>query len=112
MLVQGPIPQLRIQLSTTLAVTFPVAVITVFLVRLVYLSHRTKSVSGESAMVGEVGVAKTDIHTDGKVMVHGEYWNASSPKRIPAGSRVRVSRVHGLRVEVEAVNTQEVLDGE
>jgi membrane-bound serine protease (ClpP class) len=112
MLVQGPIPQLRIQLSTTLAVTFPVAVITVFLVRLVYLSHRRKSVSGESAMVGEVGVAKTDIHTEGKVLVHGEYWNASSPKPIPAGSRVRVSKVQGLRIEVEAVNTQEVLDGE
>ena len=112
MLVQGPIPQLRIQLSTTLAVTFPVAVITVFLVRLVYLSHRRKSVSGESAMVGEVGVAKTDIHTEGKVLVHGEYWNASSPKPIPAGSRVRVSKVQDLRIEVEAVNTQEVLGGE
>ena len=49
MLVQGPIPQLRIQLSTTLAVTFPVAVITVFLVRLVYLSHRRKSVSVSTA---------------------------------------------------------------
>ena len=35
MLVQGPIPQLRIQLSTALAVTIPAAVIMVFLVRLV-----------------------------------------------------------------------------
>jgi membrane-bound serine protease (ClpP class) len=101
MLVEGPIPQLRIRLSTTLAVTFPIAAITVFLVRLVYLSHRRKSVTGEEGMLGEAGVAKTDIHTEGKVLVHGEYWNASSDLPIRAGSRVRVVKVEGLKVEVE-----------
>jgi membrane-bound serine protease (ClpP class) len=101
MLVQGPIPQLRIQLSTTLAVTIPVAIITVFLVRLVFLSRRQKSVTGGEGMIGEEGVAATDIHTEGKVQVHGEYWNASSEKPIPAGSRVRVLKVHGLKIEVE-----------
>ena len=102
MLVEGPIPQLRIHLGTTLAVTIPVAFITVFLVRLVFLSHRRKSVTGEAGMIGEVGVAKSDIHHDGKVWVHGEYWNAESAVPIGAGSRVRVVGVHGLKVHVEA----------
>ena len=93
MLVQGPIPQLRVRLSTTLAVTFPIAIITVLLVRLVYISYRRKSVTGEEGMLGEAGVAKTDILNDGKVLVHGEYWNASSMQRIPACARVRVVRV-------------------
>jgi membrane-bound serine protease (ClpP class) len=101
MLVQGPIPQLRVRLSTTLAVTFPIAIITVLLVRLVYISYRRKSVTGEEGMLGEAGVAKTDILNDGRVLVHGEYWNASSMQRIPAGARVRVVRVEGLKVEVE-----------
>jgi len=101
MLVQGPIPQLRIRLSTTLAVTFPLSIITVILVRLVYLSHRTKSITGGEGMIGEAGVAKTDIHTDGKVLVHGEYWNAFSDRPIPAGAHVRVKRMQGLKVEVE-----------
>jgi membrane-bound serine protease (ClpP class) len=104
MLVQGPIPQLRIRFATTLAVAVPIGLITVFLVRLVYLSHRQKSVSGKQGMIGELGVAKTDIHNDGKVLVHGEYWTASSPKPIPANSTVRVLKVHGLRIEVEAVD--------
>ncbi len=104
MLVRGPIPQLRIQLGTTLAVAIPLAFITVFLVRLVYLSHQRKSVTGEEGMIGELGVAKSDIHNDGKVLVHGEYWNAYSEKPIPAGSRVRVVEVHGLRIKVETVN--------
>src|SRR5438477_10420447 len=101
MLVQGPIPQLRIHFSTTLAVAVPLALITVVLVRLVYLSHRRKSVTGEEGMIGEEGTAKTDIHNEGKVLVHGEYWNASSDRPIPAGSRVRVVRVQNLKIEVE-----------
>ncbi len=106
MLVEGPIPQLRIQFGTTLAVAIPLAVITVFMVRLVYLSHRKKSVTGEEGMIGEVGVAKTDINSQGKVLVHGEYWNASSTQHIPAGSRVRVVKARGLQLEVEPVSGQ------
>jgi membrane-bound serine protease (ClpP class) len=105
MLVEGPIPQLRIRLSTTLAVALPLSIITVILVRLVFLSHRTKSVTGEEGMIGEQGIAKTEIHNEGKVHVHGEYWNAFSNRPIPAGSRVRVVRVQGLRVEVEPVES-------
>jgi membrane-bound serine protease (ClpP class) len=105
MLVEGPIPQLRIRFSTTLAVAVPVALITVVLVRLVYLSHHRKSITGEQGMIGEEGTAKTDIHTDGKVLVHGEYWNASSDRPIPAGARVRVVRVQGLKIEVEPIDT-------
>jgi membrane-bound serine protease (ClpP class) len=101
MLVEGPIPQMRVRLSTTLIVTFPIALITVALVRLVYLSRKRKSVTGEEGMVGEAGVARTDIHGEGKVWVHGEYWNASSERPIPAGANVRVIKVQGLKVEVE-----------
>jgi membrane-bound serine protease (ClpP class) len=101
MLVEGPIPQLRVRLSTALSVTFPIAIITVVLVRLVYLSSRRKSVTGEEGMIGKPGVAKTDIFNEGRVLVHGEYWNATSGRPIPAGSRVRVVKVEGLRVEVE-----------
>ena len=104
MLVEGPIPQLRIRFSTTLAVAVPLALITVVLVRLVYLSHRRKSVTGGQGMIGEEGTAKTDIHNDGKVLVHGEYWNASSDRPIPAGARVRVVRVQGLKIEVEPID--------
>jgi membrane-bound serine protease (ClpP class) len=105
MLVEGPIPQLRIRLSTTLAVAIPLSLITIVLVRLVFLSHRTKSITGGEGMIGEEGVAKTDVHNEGKVLVHGEYWNAFSDRPIPAGAHVRVVRVQGLKIEVEQVGT-------
>ena len=105
MLVEGPIPQLRIRLSTTLAVAIPLSAITVILVRLVFLSHRTKSITGAEGMISEQGVAKTDIHTNGKVLVHGEYWNAFSDRPIPSGARVRVVKVQGLKIKVEEGNS-------
>jgi membrane-bound serine protease (ClpP class) len=105
MLVEGPIPQLRIRLSTTLAVALPLSIITVILVRLVFLSHRKKSITGEEGMIGEEGVATTDIHNEGKVFVHGEYWNAFSDRPIPAGARVRVVKAQGLKIEVEPIGT-------
>ena len=58
--------------------------------------------TGEAGMVGETGVAKSDIHQDGKVSVHGEFWNAVSAVPIGVGSKVRVVGVHGLKVQVEA----------
>jgi len=101
MLVDGPIPELRVQLGTVLALALPMALITVFLVRLVFLSQRKKSATGKSGMIGELGTAVTDIHEAGKVMVHGEYWSAHSGIPIAQGRKVRVVRVEGLSVEVE-----------
>jgi membrane-bound serine protease (ClpP class) len=101
MLVHGPIPQLQIRLATTLAVAFPVAIITIVLVRLVFLSHKRKSVVGEESMIGKSGVAKTDLHPEGMVLVHGELWSASSDRPITAGAHVRVTKVDGLKIEVE-----------
>lgn len=101
MLVEGPIPELRIRLGTVLAVALPLAVITVFLVRLVFVAHRKKAVTGSSGLIGEIGTASTEIHKDGKVMVHGEYWAAHSRNPVSQGSKVRVVKMDGLRIEVE-----------
>jgi membrane-bound serine protease (ClpP class) len=101
MLVEGPIPELRIHTATTIAVTLPLAAIMIFLLRLAIASRKMKTITGEEGMIGEAGVAKSDIHFNGKVFVHGEFWNASSATPIPAGSPVRVVKVQGLKVEVE-----------
>jgi len=101
MLVEGPIPELRIHTATTIAVTLPLAAIMIFLLRLAIASRKMKTITGEEGMIGEAGVAKSDIHINGKVFVHGEFWNASSATPIPAGSPVRVVKVQGLKVEVE-----------
>ena len=102
LLVDGPIPEMRVRLLTTIVVSIPLGIIAVFLMTLVLRAQRNPVVTGTNAMIGEIGVARTIVDADGKVFVHGELWNAMAKNSIPEGARVRVNGVDGLRVMVEA----------
>jgi membrane-bound ClpP family serine protease len=52
-------------------------------------------------LIGQVGEAKTAIHTEGSIQVAGEQWSAWSEAPIPAGEAVRVIRREGLILKVE-----------
>ncbi len=106
LLINGP-PEVRIHLSTAILVSVPFAVITLFLVSLVVRARRAKVLTGAAGLLDEVGIARTDISTEGRIFVHGEYWNAVSAAPIPAGSRVRITGVDGLTVRVEQAGSAE-----
>lgn len=99
-LIDAPIPELRVRLATALGVTLPFALITVFLMRLVIISHRRKSATGIEGMIDEIGIALTNINGEGKVRVHGEIWQASSGAPIAEGERIKVLAVDGMRIRV------------
>jgi membrane-bound serine protease (ClpP class) len=101
MLVDGPIPELRVSLATALAVSVPIGIIAVFLMTLVLRARKHRVSTGTEGMIGEIGVARTAIDGAGKVFVHGELWNARSRDSIEPGARVRVAAVDGLHVVVE-----------
>ena len=101
LLVDGPIPEMRIKWLTALAVTIPFALITIFLMGIAYKARLNKVVTGSEGMLGEVGVAQTLLAPAGKVFVHGETWNAKSAEPIEPGERIVVKRVEGLELEVE-----------
>jgi len=73
----------------------------VFVSGLVFKSHLSKPRTGANGLVGEIGVVKETILTEGKVLVHGEMWKAISKVTIEKGTRVRVVRVERLVLEVE-----------
>jgi membrane-bound serine protease (ClpP class) len=101
LLVDGPIPQMRVHLLTALAVSVPLGVITVFLMTIALRARRAKVVTGQQGLVGAVGEARTDIDPEGKVWVLGELWNAHAPSRVGIGEQVVVRKVEGLELEVE-----------
>ena len=57
LLVNGP-PDMRIHLSTALAVALPFAAITMFLVSMVIKARHNKVLTGAEGMIGELGVAR------------------------------------------------------
>lgn len=58
-------------------------------------------VSGSEGLIGEDGVVETDILPEGKIFVHGEYWEAFSDERIRKGEKVIVVSVEGMRLKVK-----------
>jgi membrane-bound serine protease (ClpP class) len=103
MLVDSPIPEMRIHLSTALGVAAPLAMITALLVTLVVRARRNKVVTGAQGMIGELGIALDDLSPEGRIFVHGENWLAQSPVNVPRGGEVRVLAIRNLRLRVEPV---------
>jgi membrane-bound serine protease (ClpP class) len=104
LLVDGPIPQMRIQLWTALGVSLPMGLITIFLMTIALRARRSKVLTGEQGMVGEIGLVTAALVPVGKVFVQGELWDAVAPSSIEAGSRVVVRRVENLVLQVEPVH--------
>jgi membrane-bound serine protease (ClpP class) len=101
MLVDAPIPEMRVRLLTALAVSIPVGLITIFLMSIALKARRNKVVTGSQGMIGELGIARTALAPLGKVFVHGEIWDAVSSVNIAAGESVVVRGVDGLQLRVE-----------
>ena len=101
LLVDGPIPEMRINWKTAVGVALPFGLITVFLTTIAMRARAAKVVTGEQGMIGMIGVARSPLTPQGKVFVNGELWNAVALAPVKSGEPVRVRSVHGLTVEVE-----------
>jgi len=101
LLVDAPIPEMRVHFLTALAVSIPLGGITVFLMSIALKARANKVTTGAQGLVGEVGIAQTSLLPRGKVFVHGELWDAMSSSGVPAGQTVVVVAVDGLQLRVE-----------
>ncbi|MEZ0396435.1 MAG: NfeD family protein [Anaerolineales bacterium] len=70
-------------------------------VRKTLQAHLVRPAHDLSALIGQMGEAKTEIHETGSVQVAGELWTARSKKPIPAGKMVRVTGREGFVLVVE-----------
>jgi membrane-bound serine protease (ClpP class) len=101
MLIDSPAPELRIRWSTAIALALPFSAITVFLLTIAARARRNKVETGSEGMIGLVGTALTELAPEGKVFVHGEYWDAVAVRPADAGARVKVTAIEGLKLTVE-----------
>jgi membrane-bound serine protease (ClpP class) len=101
LLVDSPIPEMRVHLLTALAVSIPFGLITAFLMTIAVKARRNKVVTGAQGLVGETGVAQTALSPQGKVFVHGELWDAVASTSLPVGQLVVVRQIDGLTLQVD-----------
>jgi membrane-bound serine protease (ClpP class) len=108
LLVDAPIPEMRVHLLTALAVSIPLGIITVFLMSIALKARANKVVTGVQGLIGEIGLTQSALSPQGKVFIHGELWDAIASADVPAGQRVVVRQVKGLQLSVDpAPSTQQ-----
>jgi len=104
MLVNSPVPELQPSLKIVIPMAIGLSLIFLFLMFLVVRAHSRKACTGKEGLVGEIGIAQTDLNLEGKVFVHGELWNAEAAEPLAKGTKVKVTRVlDTLKIRVDKV---------
>jgi membrane-bound serine protease (ClpP class) len=104
LLIDAPIPEMRVHLLTALAVSIPFGLITAFLMTIALKARRNKVVTGKQGLVGETGVARTALSPQGKVFVQGALWDAIASSPLAIGQLIVVRRVDGLILYVDPLS--------
>ena len=68
---------------------------------LVFKTHKKQAFTGREGLIGTIGVCQTEINPEGKIFLHGEYWNSISNEVIQPKEKVRVVGKEGLTLKVE-----------
>jgi membrane-bound serine protease (ClpP class) len=101
MLFESPSPFMKLSLYIILPAVLITALFFTLTIRLAYKAYKRKPVTGSEGLIGEVGVAGTDISKDeGMVLLHGERWAAYSDEPISKGEKIVIEAVSGLKVKV------------
>jgi membrane-bound serine protease (ClpP class) len=103
-LVNGPIPEMRVHISTAVATGIGFGLITFFLVRIALIARRNKSMLGVDTLIGQTAIASDALEPttkNGQIFIHGELWQAKTTVPIRKGETVRVTARKGLLLFVE-----------
>ncbi len=106
-LFESDVPFFRLSWEVIMIAVVIIAAFFIFLLSLGIRAQFRKRKTGREGIIGEVGVAKTDIKpSGGTVFVHGEFWNAVSDKQIKKGSNVKIINVDEMILKVEPVESK------
>jgi membrane-bound serine protease (ClpP class) len=112
LLFSGASPELQVSPWTIVAA---VAIAVLFFVSVMTAAMRVRlrrPITGEEALVGAIGEAKTDIAPEGTVVTKGTLWRARTMETgIAAGSKVKVMATEGLVLLVEPMHEHQQPEG-
>lgn len=103
MLIDSPLPDMRIPLTTIIITALSVAAFFMFIVGAGVRALWSKTTTGREGLVGEVGVVRSSLAPRGQIFLRGEIWNAESESPVEPGESVRVTHIDGLTLRVVPV---------
>jgi membrane-bound serine protease (ClpP class) len=101
MLIESPADYMKISLSVIIPAVLVSAAFFIFAVTMAIRARIKKPTTGTEGLIGETGVAATNLTPEGKISVHGEFWNATSDQPLERGDQVTVVEVTNLKLKVK-----------
>ncbi|KDN30296.1 serine protease [Vibrio fortis] len=108
MLMDTEVPGYQIALPLIIGISlFSVGFFVVTISMLVRVRNQ-RVTTGMEAVVGETGKVVSGFPGEGRVLVEGEIWQAKCSDKLQAGQNIRVTKLTGLSLDVEAVDVDAV----
>ena len=101
MLIDDPSGVLTISWKSIVTVAAALGIFFFGVIAYAVKAQMAKVKTGMEGLIGETGIAKTDIIGKGKVSVHGELWDAKSDGPIKSGEEVIIIGIEKLVIEVK-----------
>lgn len=106
MLFESPEPYLRVSWYVILPTVATTAAFFIFALSFALKAQMKQPTTGREGLLGMRGKAVSPLKPEGKVFVHGEYWNAESKEAIETGEPVEVTGVSELMLTVKKVRKE------
>jgi len=103
MLFQSPAEYMRLSLSIIIPAVLVTSGFFIFALTMAIKARLRKPTTGSEGLVGDIAVVSTPLTPEGKVSIHGEFWNAWSEQPVERGARVKVTGVDHLRLKVKKI---------
>jgi membrane-bound serine protease (ClpP class) len=100
LLIKSDAPFMQVSLSFLLPTVITVGALVGAIIWMAAKGGRRGPVTGVEAMIGSIGIAKTDLNPRGQIALHGEIWEAISQTPIRQGEAAEVTSIEGLTVKV------------
>jgi membrane-bound serine protease (ClpP class) len=100
MLFDSPVPYLRLSYSVIFTMVALMSSFFIIIVFMVIRSQTKRPVTGNEGLINMCGEASTDVFENGKVFVHGEYWNAKSSLPVNKGDKIKIVKVDGMLLTI------------
>jgi len=106
-LIKSDAPFMQISLSFLLPTVITIGTLVGTGIWMAAKGGRRGPVTGVEAMIGSIGIAKTDLNPRGQIALHGEIWEALSQTPIRQGETAKVTSIEGLTVNVAPIHKRE-----
>jgi membrane-bound serine protease (ClpP class) len=104
MLIESPDPALRVSWYVILPMVATTAAFFIFAVSFALRAQMRQPTTGQEGLIGRRARVVSPIDPEGKVFVHGEYWNARSEEKCEKGDIVEIVSISELTLKVARVS--------